>query len=42
MAALAKAAIGTTSFSCTASDDGWDCTNKLNEALIDPTKMEKG
>lgn len=39
--ALAKAAIGRTNFSCIDSDDGWDCTNKLNEAILDPTKNLK-
>jgi len=44
---LAKQAIGNSSFYCNSDSYNsynriWDCTNKLNEALIDPKKNGKG
>ena len=39
---LAKIAINKSGFSCTSSGNGWDCTNKLNAALIDPDLNGKG
>src|SRR5690606_18762278 len=34
--------INKSGFSCTSSSDGWDCTNKMNAALIDPNSNGKG
>lgn len=39
---LASIAINKSGFSCTSSSDGWDCTNKMNAALIDPNSNGKG
>lgn len=39
---LAGVAINKAGFSCTSSDDGWDCTNKMNAALIEPNLNGKG
>lgn len=39
---LATRAIDKAGFSCTNSSDGWDCTEKLNLALLDPDKNGKG
>ncbi|WP_111859211.1 PilC/PilY family type IV pilus protein [Acinetobacter sp. CFCC 10889] len=39
---LAEIAINKSGFSCTSSSDGWDCTNKLNAALINPSLNGKG
>lgn len=39
---LARVAIGNNTFNCTNSDSGWDCTEKLNLALLNPTQNSKG
>lgn len=39
---LASVAINKAGFSCTSSSDGWACTNKMNEALINPNLNGKG
>jgi type IV pilus assembly protein PilY1 len=38
-----KNALGSkgSTFSCTDSDDGWDCTQKFNDALLNPGKNPK-
>lgn len=38
---LAKAALGNSSFSCSDSDAGWDCTFKMNQSLLDNTQNVK-
>lgn len=38
----ARLAINNSNFTCNNSSDGWDCTNKLNEALLDPQQNPKG
>lgn len=37
----ARLALNDSNFSCDNNSDGWDCTTKLNQALIDPTKNPK-
>ena len=39
---LAKTAIGNNNFSCSNSADGWDCSHKLSQFLIDSTKNSIG